>query len=82
MDFPYTHMVQAAMKARVSRTIDGHQKHCRRRCRVRWRPGWQARRDACPHCRTSDHTDSGMNSVFGGAPPGSRAEFSASHIFS
>lgn len=29
--------------------------------------------DLCPHCRTPDQTDSGMNSEFGGAPPGSRA---------
>lgn len=38
-DFARAHTGQAAMNALVSRTIDGHQKHCRRRCRVWFRPG-------------------------------------------
>lgn len=48
LDIPPTHMAQAVMKAQVSRTMDNHQKHCRRRCRVQWRAGWQASWECVP----------------------------------
>ena len=61
---------QAATNSLVSAAMEGHQNRCCRRASVGRHPGWQAIREACPHCRTGDLTTSGTNNLSGGQPCG------------
>lgn len=60
-DFPRAHTGQAVMKDLASQTMEGHDNHCCRKCRVRLRPRWYASRDKCPHCRTLEWAESRLN---------------------
>ncbi len=67
---PAAQMGQADTNRRASLTMDGHQNRCLISLWVRVAPGWQARLEEWPHCRTLVRTDSGTNSRLSGHPAG------------
>ncbi|KAK5933246.1 hypothetical protein CgunFtcFv8_013741 [Champsocephalus gunnari] len=67
--------------------MEGHQKRCWMRPRVRSAPGWQAIVESCPNWSTEDLACGGTNSRPGGQPSGagwsscaSRTTLSTSHL--
>lgn len=73
-DLFWAQVEQAATNSLVSASIVGHQKRHWRTDRVRIAPGWQNRREECPHWRTWKQAVWGTKSLLGGLSLGSGSE--------